>query len=153
MSTYEERLKNNWKWCKNYFDRKAKEFKLIGWQIGIDHAMKRLGQTDYNKKLITISKHFLRGPNCSESKIRNTVLHEIAHCLVGPKHNHDKVWKNMALKIGCNGKVTESMDIPDAKWLMYCPKKCFKQTYLRKPKTEGKVCLKCNSCPILKNLR
>ena len=153
MSTYEERLQKNWKWCKNYFDRKSKEFKITGWKIGLDHAMKRLGQTDYNKKLITVSRHFLRGPNCNEKRIRNTVLHEIAHVLVGPNHSHDKVWKNMALKIGCDGRVSSTMDLPDAKWLMYCPKNCFKQGYFRKPKIENKVCLKCKSRPLLKQLR
>jgi len=153
MSTYEERLQKNWKFCKSYFDKKSKEFKLTGWTIALDHAMKRLGQTNYNKKIITISKHLLRGPSCTEKKIKNTVLHEIAHALVGAGNGHNKKWKGMALKIGCNAKVCDTMDLPDAKWLMYCPKNCFKQGYFRKPKIDNKVCLKCKSSPLLKQLR
>ena len=153
MSTYEERLSKNWKWCKNYFDRKSKEFKLIGWNIAIDHAMKRLGCCNYNKKLITVSKHFLRGPTCTEGKIRNTVLHEIAHVLAGSSQGHNNKWKNIALKIGCDAKVCASMDLPDAKWLMICPKNCFKVGYFRKPKIENKLCAKCKSKPTLKQLR
>jgi len=150
--TYEERLKKNWKWCKNYFDRKSKELNLIGWNIAIDHAKKRLGLTDYTKKLITVSKHFLRGPTCDEKKIRNTVLHEIAHALAGHKAAHGEKWKKIALKIGCNGKICDTMDLPDAKWLMVCPKNCFKYSYFRKPKIDNKICLKCKSKPILKQL-
>ena len=153
MSTYEERLQKNWKICKNYFDRKSKELKLVGWKIALDHALKRLGQTNYNKKLITISKHFLRGPSCNEKKIKNTVLHEIAHVIAGPSNAHNQKWKNIALKIGCDAKIYGTMDLPDAKWLMYCPKSCFKQKYFRKPKTDNKVCLKCKSKPLLKQLR
>ena len=153
MATYQERLEKNWKWCKSYFDRKSKELKLSDWKIAIDHAKRRLGCCDYNKKLITVSKHFLRGPSCNQAKIRNTVLHELAHALAGSRHNHDQKWKSVAIKIGCNAKVCDSMDLPDAKWMMLCPKKCFKATYFRKPKIENKVCMKCRAVPVLKQLR
>jgi len=74
-TTFEERLKKNWKWCKAYFDRKVKEFKIVGWSIAMDNKKTTLGTTDYNKKRVTISKHFLRCVSCDEKKIRNTVLH------------------------------------------------------------------------------
>lgn len=152
-TTYDERLQKNWAWCKTYFERKKVEFKITDWTIALDHAKKRLGQTDYNKKRITISRHFLRGPTCGEKQIRNTVLHEMAHILVGPLNpGHGEVWKKVALKIGCDGTTCSVMDLPDAKYVMTCPKKCFSVTYFRKPKIENKICLKCKNPPILKQL-
>ena len=154
MASYEERLKKNWTFCRNYFVKKRKEFsKLKDWNIAMDHAKKRLGQCVYHKKLITISKHLLRGPTCTEQKIKNTVLHEIAHALAGSEASHNKKWKQIALNIGCNGKVCDTMDLPDAKWLLSCPKKCFKTGYHRKPNIENKLCAKCKSKPVLKQLR
>jgi predicted SprT family Zn-dependent metalloprotease len=39
----------------------------------------------------------------TEARIENTILHEIAHALVGCGHGHDLTWKRMALAIGCDG--------------------------------------------------
>ena len=152
-TTFDERLEKNWIWCQKYFERKKTEFHLKDWKIKLDNAKKRLGCCDYNTKTISISSHFLRGPTCEERKMRNTVLHELAHAIVGPKHNHDNVWKTMAVKIGCDGKTTSCMDLPDAKYTLECPNKCFVQPYYRKPKIDGKVCLKCKAAPVLKILK
>ena len=151
-TTFEERLNKNWKWCKLYFDRKVKEFKIVGWSIAMDNKKTTLGTTDYNKKRVTISKHFLRGVSCDQKKMRNTVLHELAHVLT-PGHQHDKKWKSVALKIGCDGKVCGTMDLPDAKYIVTCKNKCFVNSYFRKPKVENKMCPKCRSDAILKILR
>jgi hypothetical protein len=151
-TTFEQRLNNNWKWCKEYFDRKVKEFNIKGWNICMDNKKKSLGTTDYSKQTISISKHFLRGVTCNEKKMRNTVLHEIAHILT-PGHQHDKKWKSVALKIGCDGKVCGEMDLPDAKYIVTCKNKCFVNSYFRKPKVENKICPKCKTDAILKILK
>jgi len=148
-----EKLKENWEWCQKYFERKSKEFKLNGWVIKKDNAKTRLGQTNYTKKHISISSYFLRGKSCDHSKIRNTVLHEIAHVLVGPKHHHNEIWKAKAISIGCDGEIYAPMDVPSGNYLLYCPNKCFKKEYFRKPKIEGKKCLKCKSNPKIKSLK
>lgn len=36
--------------------------------------------------------------------IENTVLHEIAHAIVGAKHHHDSVWRIQHIKMGGNGQ-------------------------------------------------
>ena len=51
------------------------------------------------KKKISFSRNFIK--NSSKEDIQDTILHEIAHAIVGPKHGHDKVWKAMASKLGC----------------------------------------------------
>ena len=152
-TTYDQRLEKNWKWCNEYFYRKTKQFGLEPWVLGMDNAQKRLGVCDYNRKKISVSSHLLRGPTCDEKKMRNTILHELAHALVGPNHSHDAVWKKMALKIGCDGSVCSPMDPPDAKYILECKNKCFAHPYYRRPKITNKVCMKCGSPPILKLLK
>ena len=36
--------------------------------------------------------------------IKEIVLHELGHALVGPGHGHDDEWQAMAVKVGSNGK-------------------------------------------------
>lgn len=33
-------------------------------------------------------------------EIKNTILHEIAHALVGCEHGHNKIWQQKAIEIG-----------------------------------------------------
>ncbi len=51
--------------------------------------------------VITLSK--LITPIHSDEKVRDTILHEIAHGLT-KGHNHDYVWQRKALEIGSDGK-------------------------------------------------
>jgi predicted SprT family Zn-dependent metalloprotease len=38
-------------------------------------------------------------------EVRETILHEIAHALAGPKvRAHGREWGEIALRIGCNGR-------------------------------------------------
>ncbi len=37
-----------------------------------------------------------------DPEIQDTILHEVAHALVGPKHNHDATWVTIAKQIGVN---------------------------------------------------
>src|SRR4029078_1620561 len=89
-SSFEERLKRNWSWAKQYFDRKTKEFHIHKWKISLINSKESqsfLGLCDYNTKTVFLSYTFLRGPSCGEKQIRNTILHELAHAMVGPNHN------------------------------------------------------------------
>jgi hypothetical protein len=73
-----------------------------GWFFSFDRAKKRLGACHHDRKMITMSRHLTVGQTYEQ--IKNTVLHEIAHALVGPKHGHDAVWKTKAIEIGCDGE-------------------------------------------------
>lgn len=152
-TTYDDRLEKNWKWCQAYFERKKKEFHLVGWKLTMDRAKTRLARCDEGKKTISISYHFLRGPSCDERKMRNTILHEFAHALAGCHNHHNNVWKTVALKIGCTGEKCGFMDEPDAKYIVECPKKCFHATYHRKVKVDNKLCGKCYGKLTLKALK
>ena len=72
-----------------------------GWSFQFDNARRRFGCCNYTYRRITLSKHLV--DLNSETRVQNTILHEIAHALVGHGHGHDNVWKRKALEIGCDG--------------------------------------------------
>jgi len=82
---------------------------LQEWNLVIDNARRRAGCCKYDKKIITLSKRHL--DLSEEHEIINTVLHEVAHALVGPNHGHDKIWKSMCVKIGA--KPNRCTSVPD----------------------------------------
>lgn len=59
----------------------------------------------------------------TEKEVTNTILHEIAHAIVGAKHGHDRVWRAKALEIGCDGqRCSDGSNIKmDYKYLGTCP--------------------------------
>lgn len=71
---------------------------LTGWTWKWDRATSRYGCCHQSQKLITISKPIASINPWEETK--DTVLHEIAHAIVGAGHGHDKVWKNACRLIG-----------------------------------------------------
>lgn len=46
-----------------------------------------------------------------EEDIKDTVLHEIAHAIVGGKHHHDCVWKACCNKIGCSPTLSKAIGL------------------------------------------
>jgi predicted SprT family Zn-dependent metalloprotease len=97
------------------------EHGLQGWTVGLDRAKTRAGACHYAKRLITLSGPLTRLH--SDEHVRDTILHEIAHALVGPKHRHDEVWRETAVRIGCTGERCVPADAPKVAgdWLGTCP--------------------------------
>lgn len=52
--------------------------------------------------IFTYNNKFIKA-NLNNGKIKDTVLHEIAHAIVGNEHGHDGVWKECAQRIGSTG--------------------------------------------------
>jgi len=73
-----------------------------GWSYQLDNYSKQFGVCCENRRLISVSKKLaaINPPN----ETRNTILHEIAHALVGCWHWHDEVWVSCFLRIGGDGK-------------------------------------------------
>lgn len=145
------RLHNNWEYAKRFWAKKKRELRLNGWMLKQNHTKTSLGQCDYNKKTIYLSTYFMRGPSCKYSKVRLALLHEVSHALT-PGQNHNMIWKKQCLKLGGDGRVAATMDIPPRSWAMICLKCNWKKEYFRKPNLKNKVCLKCKSKPILRKL-
>ena len=114
---------------------------LLEWKLDLDHAKVRAGACFFREKKISFSRNFIK--NSSHSEVYDTILHEIAHALVGPKHGHDVVWKNMAKKLGCSAKRCHTLEFSDYKWIRYCKNSCWEQkTHRRK---SNLICKKCGA--------
>jgi len=68
------------------------------WRFQWDRAKTRLGLCDFHKKTIQLS--LPRTEFQSEAQIRDTLLHEIAHALAGPKAGHGPRWQHIARELG-----------------------------------------------------
>lgn len=70
------------------------------WTFAFDNAKLRAGACFHRSKKITLSRHFVE--NNSKEAVLDTLRHEIAHALAGPKAHHGQQWKVLAVKVGAN---------------------------------------------------
>ncbi len=131
---------------KTFFERVQKlalslmaEHGLEGWEFGWDRARSRYGRCNFATRKITLSAYLT--PHCQPSEIRNTILHEIAHALVGRSHGHDEVWRKKALSIGCDAKRCGPPSPISYAFVGTCP--CCGQKFYRHRRSRAS-CLKCD---------
>jgi hypothetical protein len=72
-----------------------------GWTFEFDRATSRLGQTNFSKKRITVSKHFTDA--ATEEEFDQTMIHELAHALLPVSAKHGALWKAKARSMGYKG--------------------------------------------------
>lgn len=101
-------------------ERLLRRHGLGDWELVFDHARARFGVCRPARRQIGLSRSLtaLSTPD----QVRNTLLHEIAHALVGAEHGHDAVWRAQAIAIGSDGTRTD--DLPDGAagpWQGRCP--------------------------------
>lgn len=91
------------------------------WSLVVDRARTRAGVCRAEQREIGLSRPLTELH--SEAEVTDTVLHEIAHALVGPRHGHDAVWRAKALAIGCSGTRCLPLDAArvDGLWEGTCP--------------------------------
>ena len=142
-STWENAIK------RKSMSKKAREIMndhgLQEWNLVIDNARSRLGCCKYDKKTITLSKRHLDLDK--EWEIIDTILHEVAHALVGPDHWHDNVWKSMCVKIGAKPNRCKSVSDnfhDDAPLVAKC---CNKKFY-RYKKPSKNFTYRCPACKL-----
>ena len=71
---------------------------LDDWKFELSNGINTVGWCDYRSKTISYSKRYL---HVGWNEIEDTILHEIAHALVGPDvKSHGYEWKAMARKVG-----------------------------------------------------
>lgn len=122
-------------------DALMRQHGLDGWTVKLDHARRRAGQCDYSRRVISLSRHYVR--YADPAHIHDTMLHEIAHALVGPNHGHDAVWRRKAREIGCTGTRCHTLTFAAAPWMMRCPNGCFEVA--RHRRKAGLVCAECRT--------
>ena len=93
---------------------------LHDWELVFDRAKRRAGICRETTRQIGLSAPLTELH--SEDEVRDTILHEVAHALVGARHGHDRVWKATARRIGCSGERCTSPDAPgvDGAWVGLC---------------------------------
>jgi predicted SprT family Zn-dependent metalloprotease len=98
---------------------------LSGWEFGLNTNVRRAGVCFYphgrTPGRIELSAHFVeRNP---DDEVRDTILHEIAHALVGAAHGHDRVWRAKCREIGARPDRCYGDDIrmPVGSWQATCP--------------------------------
>jgi len=118
----------------------------LRWYFKFDNAVRRFGCCKHRLKTITLSKKLVALND--EAQVRDTILHEIAHALVGPGHGHDYIWKAKALAIGCNGErcySSKTVTQPEAKYKAVCTKCGHVHKRNRRPRKKTSCGVCCNT--------
>ncbi len=104
--------------------------KELGYTFKWDTAKRRFGCCNYTQLKITLSKSLcLLNLNKTHTKIKDTILHEIAHAIsfdvFGYEgRGHGDRWVSVAKQIGCDGKRcydSKSIEKPTSKYTLTCP--------------------------------
>jgi SprT protein len=116
---------------------------LCDWSFAFNRSKRQMGCCQYGPKVIELSRHFVER-NTSDL-IRDTLLHEIAHALVGPGHGHDVVWKAMCLRVGAKPeRLSNEPDMPQGRWQAICEGCGMRHHKYRRPKRmKGWYCCRC----------
>lgn len=118
-------------------------YSLPGWSFKFNRNKRRLGVCKQHEKRIELSEHYvLRNTN---EHVMDTILHELAHALVGTEHGHDDVWKEMCLKIGATpSSCSNTAVMPDGYWQAKCPGCHTIFSRHRRPRRlRGRYCVAC----------
>jgi len=123
----------------HYFKRHG----LLDWSFKWDKGKRRMGYCSATKNVVSMSiiGYTLRP---IEDSI-NTLLHEIAHALVGCSNGHNRIWKNKCIEIGCSP--TRTFNIPAeqmAKPAYGATCGCCGKIHTKYRKTKGKA--SCGAC-------
>src|SRR5262245_2425444 len=115
-----------------------------GWRLEFRNYGHRLGSCCSRRRIIALNGFY--ADRNAESHVIDTLLHEIAHALVGPSHGHGTVWKAMVCKLGCIPKACSKTGIliRPGKWQAACPT-CARHFHkYRRPRyTHGYYCPSC----------
>lgn len=117
-----------------------------GWTFELDNAVSRFGLCSYRRQVISLSRALVElNP---ADKVKDTILHEIAHVLAGAQAKHNRLWKLTAQSIGARPERCYSSDdtvTPTAAWESICQfcKRVHKRHRLSKHVAESSYCV----CP------
>lgn len=114
---------------------------LKGWSFQYDDASRRAGMCSHQLKVIGLS--WLYCLTATDAHVRDTILHEIAHALAGPEHNHDRAWRDIAQSIGCTATRCHTVDYAPPRYIVSCPR-C-RWAIRRNVRRRGTICKSCRS--------
>lgn len=122
-------------------DQLLEQYGLSEWRFTYDNANKRAGSCNHHKQTISIAEQFCLTVDADQ--IADTLLHEIAHALVGVQHGHNKVWRAKAREIGCSADRTHCINFAAPRYIVSC-KPC--GIYgVRDKRSANRVCKRCQT--------
>ncbi len=122
-------------------DRLLEQHGLKEWRFTYDNANKRAGSCDHTRQIISMAEQFCLTVDADQ--IADTLLHEIAHALVGARHGHDAIWQAKAREIGCSAERTHCINFSAPRYIVSC-KSC--GTYgARDKRGKNQVCKRCKT--------
>jgi predicted SprT family Zn-dependent metalloprotease len=83
----------------------------------------QFGSCNYTKRTISLSSRLTEVNDFN--RVEKTIIHEIAHAIVGPGHGHNSTWEKKCLELGGNGRQhwTEQDTVSaQTKYTLTCPK-------------------------------
>ena len=113
---------------------------LEGWSFQFDHATRRAGCCHYQTQVISLAHAYAR--TAPDAEIDDTLLHEIAHALVGKAHGHDQLWRATAVALGCSGHRCHDVQFTPPRYMVTCVNACWVTTAERRQR--GAVCRTCH---------
>ena len=118
---------------------------LHDWRFRFNRCKTSLGLCVPHRRIIELSIHLVERANPLD-EIRDTLLHEIAHALVGPKHGHDAVWRRKCRQIGARPVRCGHANMPEGCWQARCRSCGESFDRHRKPKrAHGWFCKRCGA--------
>lgn len=113
---------------------------LAAWHFRFDNGSRRAGCCRFDRQEISLARQFALVAPAEE--IRDTLLHEIAHALVGKTHNHDAVWRAKAMAIGGTGQRCHSLRFAPPRYIVSCSQGCWAATAERRRRQV--ICRRCH---------
>lgn len=115
---------------------------LQSWDIKLDRCCSRAGLCNFTHKYLSFSVYLAANKSIPLLKKINTILHEIAHALVGCEHGHNKVWQKKAIEIGSDGYEHHNMIFVHPTVIYQCP--CRELTlYFFRATSKIRLCREC----------
>jgi predicted SprT family Zn-dependent metalloprotease len=126
---------------------------LAHWTFQFDASRKRFGGCHFRTQKITLSIDLTM--RAEPRMVYDTILHEIAHAIAGPRAGHSEQWKQVARSIGCSAmrcfSYGDGVEPVPGEWQAVCGN-CSKTYHMhREPKSKQIGAFKyCRNCGQIK---